>query len=122
MSHREKIDSQNLLKSYLEICNQALQENKDIFPYKSIFDAVQKKVDGKKIALSIIDDEPKMVCCLSLEKDKIKLLPLELDKSVNICHLKISYLKNVLSHPQEYITNPTKIDWRWIENIINKSD
>jgi hypothetical protein len=126
MSYHEKEDSQTLLNAYVAICNQALQENKDMFPYKSIIEAFYQTIEGKKIALSLIDDEPKVIGCLSLEKDGVKLSPLDVDENqavkINMCHLKMSYLKNVVLNPHEYIKNPAKIDWRWIENITHASE
>jgi hypothetical protein len=126
MSYHTKEDSQTLLNAYVAICNQALQENKDIFPYKSMIEAIHHTIEGKKIALSLIDDEPKVIACLSLEKDGVKLLPLDTEENqfvkINMCHLKMSYLKNVIDNPQEYIKNPAKIDWRWIENIAYTSE
>ena len=114
----QAMDAYQLLQRYLDVCNQALDANKDRFPYKQILGSAQNLSHDALIEVSIIDDRPTETFVLSLNETKIVGQPH--DNCTNCeCDAKWrinrSYLEEVINHPEDYIRNPAKIDWEWMQ-------
>lgn len=109
-----------IFERYLEICNEAIEKNKDKFPYADIWRARQKKL-GQQITLqcAVYDDRPKVIYTLQLTEDmKIKILA---KKNVSLDEawpFKFSYLKSVVKNPQKYIEHPANLDWAWLDDVF----
>lgn len=119
---KQPVDEE-LFKRYLDICNQALDANKSTFPYNCILKAAQAMLKDKTITLTLYDDRPKTSFELSLKHDHLKVTdshaPCEQTKqSERSWRVNMSYLEDVVLHPEEYIKNPAKIDWDWLRNNI----
>lgn len=117
------MDTGDLFQKYLEICNKALEENKDRFPFKQILGAVgMSDTPPQNIEVSIIDDSREDIYVIYFDKRKIIG-----ELHGNFCNCQCngrwrvvrSYLENVIKNPEEYIRNPAKIDWDWVYNTEN---
>ncbi|MCB2081765.1 MAG: hypothetical protein H6908_01745 [Hyphomicrobiales bacterium] len=106
-------DVDALFKAYLEVCNKAMDANKDRFPYKHIWEAVEKVLADKEIEIRVIDDQPKAAYTLRIGNHHIEIANGE-KHSDDGWKVSTSYLKEVVEHPEEYIRNPAKIDWEWL--------
>ena len=105
---------------YLDVCNQAIEKNKDKFPYSEIWKARWKNIGTKNtLQCAVYDDRPKVVYTLQLTEDmKIKILEKKHDVPEDIWPFKFTYLKYVANHPEEYIDHPAKLDWGWLTGIF----
>ena len=110
-------EAQELFRRYLEICNEAVQHNRDRFPYKPIWDAVETLMKDREVAVAIYDDRPKETCEVTLQDHQLKAK--QVDKPADgAWHVNMSYLERVVRNPEEYIHNPAKIDWEWLRNRL----
>lgn len=112
----------NLFSRYLEICNQAMEANKDRFPFKQILAAAQSEQSSKNIEVCIINDNPEGTYVIQLGDNKIIG---ESHESCDDCEcdgqwrVTRSYLEDVVQNPEKYIQNPAKIDWDWMYDQTN---
>ncbi|GEM_PF-917338 len=108
----------DLFKRYVDICNRAMEANKDRFPFKQILGAAQNQASpAKNIEVCIIDDRPDAAYVLHFDHDKMSGAAhdscpnCQCDKQWRITR---SYLEDVIKNPDEYIDNPAKINWDWM--------
>jgi hypothetical protein len=108
---------ERIFERYLEVCNQAIEKNKDRFPYTEIWRARWKNLGANNlIQCAIYDDRPKAIYTLQLTEDmKIKILKKTHETSDDIWPFKYSYLKHVVESPESYIENPDSLDWGWLK-------
>ena len=107
-------DFSELVERYLEVCNQAIHKNQDIFPYKQMLEA-SEAFQGAGWRFTVYDDEPKGSYRFHLKDDYIEMEPCEKEHEDGWA-LNTSYLHKVTQNPQEYINNPMKLDWDWLKN------
>lgn len=109
-----------LLKDYIAVCNRAIEANRDVFPYKEIFSALEQS-DPEPVSVSVVDDRPKREYELSVEGGSGPC-HIVCDSACNCAddgcdkHWRVakSYLLEVVNNPQPYIQNPALIDWDWM--------
>jgi len=124
MQPAEKIkDSQEyeqVFQQYLEICNRAIEQNKNKFPYTEIWGARLKTLENEmNIHAVVFDDRPKLAYILQLTKDmKIKIVEKKIIPPEDSWPFTYQYLKRVVDNPQEYIENPAKLEWGWLKEIF----
>ncbi|MCB2081680.1 MAG: hypothetical protein KDD76_03520 [Rickettsiales bacterium] len=109
----EDIDA--LFKRYLDICNQAIEKHKDETPYKQIMAATGTLMGSRPIDLAVYDDEPKAAFSLYFKDDKLKNggHPKNVKKAWRV---NLSYLKQVVEHPEKYIAHPERLDLDWLKS------
>lgn len=117
MSKCAKTDTYaSLLEQYLEICNRAMQENRDRFPYSQIWQAGEQALSGRAVELAVVDDQPKAQKCVTLHSNQIDgPEPEDMRDDPPVMRLSASYLEDVVAHPEKYIENPSLIDWDWLQ-------
>lgn len=116
------LNSDYAIKSYVSICNRALEENKNKFPFKQIMNAAQNIDDGKKVEVQIAGADAIDSYIFVLDKNHISVMPHSNCKNCQCdgqWHIEWQYLLEVLKHPDSYIKNPAKIDWSWIGASFN---
>jgi len=113
---------EQIFQKYLEICNRALEQNKTTFPYAEILGARFKAMEAEAtLHATIYDDRPKIEFVLHFTRDmKIEIMEKMPVASEGDWPFNYLYLKNVVDNPQEYIENPAKLEWGWLE-IISES-
>lgn len=112
----ESYDIDVLFEQYLAICNEAMKQNKDRFPYKHIWEAVERLKRGEDIDLTIYDDEPKSHYRVQIKDNHIDVIDVDHEDKHQGWKLTSSYLRKVVEHPQEYIDHPAKLDWDWLKD------
>ena len=67
---------ERVFERYLEICNRAIEKNKEKFPYSEIWKARWKDMKpGDTLQCAVYDDRPKVLYTLQLTEDmKIKIV------------------------------------------------
>lgn len=118
MTHAEEYEQ--VFQQYLEICNQAIEQNKNKFPYTEIWGERMKLVeDEMKIEAIVYDDRPKIAYMLRLTKDmKIEIVEKKPTPPQEAWPFTYQYLKRVVDNPQEYIENPARLEWGWLETAF----
>jgi len=111
---------EEVFQKYLDICNQAIEYNKNKFPYTEIWGAHFNALKTEAILEAVVyDDRPKLSCKLRLTKDmRIEIIekkPIELQDE---WPFNYRYLKRVVDNPKEYIENPAKLEWGWLREIF----
>jgi hypothetical protein len=110
---------ERVFETYLGVCNQAIEKNKDKFPYMEIWRARWKSLEqGDLFQCAVYDERPKIIYTLRLIEDmKIKIIEKTHIVSKDVWPLTFSYLKHVTDHPQDYIDHPANLDWGWLMSI-----
>lgn len=111
---------ERIFERYLDICNQAIEKNKDKFPYMEIWKARWKNLgpDGT-LRCAVYDDRPKIVYTLQLTKDmKIKIIEKTPAAPEDVWPFTYTYLKHVVDNPQDYIEHPATLDWGWLTEVF----
>ncbi len=118
VAHVEEYE--RLFERYLEICNQAIERNKDKFPYMEIWKARWKNLSHEgTLQCAVFDDRPKIVYTLQLTQDmKIKIIGKQNVTPGDAWPFKYSYLKHVVENPNEYIEHPASLDWGWLADVF----
>lgn len=118
------MNQEDLFKKYIDICNMALDKNKDRFPFNHILHGLKNENDAQSIRVKIMNDREEPQFYLQLSEGKINY---DLTSCQNMCgscnndcpsknsvwQVKESYLQDVTENPEEYIQNPAKLDWEW---------
>ncbi len=111
---------EQVFQQYLEICNQAIEKNRDKFPYTEIWGARFKELKDETTLHAIVyDDRPKVAFMLRLTPDmKIEIVEKKPVPTADEWPFTYQYLKRVVDNPQEYIANPAKLEWGWLKTIF----
>jgi hypothetical protein len=108
-----------VFQQYLEICNRAIEQNRNKFPYTEIWGARFKTLETEATLRAVVyDDRPKAAFMLRLTKDmKIEIME---KKPVpdEEWPFTYQYLKRVVDNPKKYIDNPAKLEWGWLKNVF----
>jgi len=107
---------ERIFERYLDVCNQAIEKNKNKFPYTEIWGARWKNLGASNILqCAIYDDRPKIVYTLQLTDDmKIKIIEKTRVAPGDAWPLQYRYLQHVVDNPQDYIDHPANLDWGWL--------
>ncbi len=117
---KEAHDYEQVFQQYLEICNRAIEQNKNKFPYTEIWGARLKQLaEEVKVHAIVFDDRPKVSYMLRLTKEmKIEIMEKQLVPPEDAWPFTYQYLKRVVENPAEYIANPAKLEWGWLKTIL----
>jgi len=111
---------ERIFERYLEVCNQAIERNKEKFPYMEIWKARLESLGANNILeCAVYDDRPKVIYKLQLTEDmKIKIIEKTHVPLDGAWPFKYSYLKHVVENPQDYIDHPANLDWGWLTTVL----
>ncbi len=111
---------ERIFERYLDVCNKAIEKNKDKFPYMEIWKARWKNLGSNNILqCAVYDDRPKVIYTLQLTEDmKIKIIKKKDVTPEDVWPFKLSYLKHVVDNPDEYIAHPANLDWGWLTGVF----
>lgn len=116
-------DHTKLFEIYLDICNQALEANKERFPFKQILGAARRSEKHKNIEVCILGDRNPISYVIKITDKKITAKPHPFRKDC-ACerrwHVTRSYLEDVIKNAHQYIENPAKINWEWLQSTPDK--
>lgn len=118
--NKDAAEYERVFRHYVEVCNRAIEANKDKFPYTEIWGARLKSLqDEVKIHAVVFDDRPKLAYMLRLTKEmKIEIAEKKELPPEDAWPFTYQYLKRVVEHPQEYIANPARLQWGWLQNVF----
>ena len=110
---------EQVFQQYLEICNRAIEQNRNKFPYTEIWGARFKKLETEAMLHAVVyDDRPKAAFMLRLTKDmKIEIVEKKPVPDED-WPFTYQYLKRVVDNPNDYIDNPAKLEWGWLKAVF----
>ena len=108
-----------LFQQYLEICNKAIETHKESFPYKHIWEAAEQLQRRDGMHLTVYDDEPKYDYRLKIQDKHLEVVQESPEHETDGWRVNTSYLKRVVENPDEYIRQPSKLDWHWLKNRVD---
>jgi len=106
-------DVDQLFMQYLEVCNRAMREHGSRFPYNHIWKSAEEALSGDAAHLTVYDDLPQRHYAVRLLNKAVHLAPCSATIR-KYSHLKTSYLQHVISHAEDYIAQPTLLNWEWL--------
>jgi hypothetical protein len=117
---KDAAEYERVFQQYLEICNRAIEQNKNKFPYTEIWGTRLKALkDEMEIEAIVYDDRPKAAFMLRLTKDmKIEIVKKKTLPPEDAWPFTYQYLKRVVDNPQDYIENPAKLEWGWLKTVF----
>jgi len=119
MTSNAQNEYEQLFSAYLKVCNHALENNKDVFPYKEICGATEKLLGDTAVKMAVYDDRPKTCYRVQMDDNKMQASESENpDDAKDAWRLNYSYLKQVVDNPEEYVKHPAKLDWDWLRNRL----
>lgn len=113
-------DYEQVFQQYLEVCNRAIEQNKNKFPYTEIWGERLKSLKEEAVVHAVIfDDRAKLAVKLRLTPDmKIEIAEKKPIPPEDAWPFTYQYLKRVVENPKEYIDNPAKLEWGWLKTIL----
>ena len=111
---------ENVFRQYLNVCNQAIERNKDKFPYTEIWNARLKGPEKSALIHAVVfDDRPKLAYLLRLTPEmKIEITEKKELQTDEAWPFSYQYMKRVINHPEKYITNPARLQWGWLQYLL----
>lgn len=110
-------ENYQLLKNYVGVCNDALKENAQRFPFSRIFDVAQRSEKEKPVEVVVRSSKGEERYVFRIEAGGIVVQAHEecaKCECVRTWNPQTPYLENVTRSPQDYIQNPAKLDWEWM--------
>lgn len=107
---------ERIFERYLDVCNQAIEANKNKFPYMEIWKARWQDLESNHVLeCAVYDDRPKIFYKLQLtENMKIKIIEKSHVAPADAWPFKYSYMKHVVENPQGFIDHPANLDLGWL--------
>ncbi len=126
MSGKDILGASDLFFFYVDVCNKAITSNAQRFPFREILGAVQKNSEHKKIRIALQDTAGTEMAghfLLSMQDGELKARECDMPErdEDGTWSLNLDYLKHVQKHPEEYISNPAKINWDWMFDTFSKA-
>ncbi len=107
----------NLVSDYTDVCNKALSQNSDRFPYEQILGAAKKLAHGQVVEVNVMDWGYAESYIFTLSEQGIVSQPHDACgacECVRSWDVSKDYLERVSEMPNDYIENPAKINWDWL--------
>ena len=106
-----------LFHQYLAVCNKAIKKHENEFPYQQMLSWGETLLGGRPIDLAVYDDEPKAAFSLYFNNHELKNDgdPVDARKA---WRMNLSYLRNVVNHPDDYIEHPERLDLDWLKSRL----
>jgi hypothetical protein len=117
---KDAIEYEQVFQQYLEVCNLAIEQNKNKFPYTEIWGTRLKELKEEvKIHAVVFDDRPKLAYMLRLTPDmKIEIAEKKELPPEDAWPFTYQYMKRVIDHPKDYIANPARLEWGWLQTVF----
>ena len=117
---KDAAEYERVFHQYLEICNRAIELNKNKFPYTEIWGARLKELkEEMNVHAVVFDDRPKLAYKLRLTRDmKIEIAEKNELPPEDAWPFTYQYLKRVVDNPKKYLENPARLEWGWLKPVL----
>lgn len=106
---------------YINTCNIALARHKETIPYKQILELGEKIIGGKNIGVEVYGEDPDRpvdLYTIRLNNGNFDVVAFDKQNAAMEWKVKESYLAKVVSHSDEYIAHPERLEWDWLKSRI----
>lgn len=109
-----------LVMRYLAVCNRALAESHDKFPYRHIWEAAAR-APRPQVRLHISGERESgdyLLMFNGREHFYVMATPYVdgmTDGNDVVWNLPSDYLQQVVASPEEYVTHPARLNWDWLQ-------
>ncbi len=111
----------SLFLRYLNICNLALREHREQFPYKQIVELGERALGGRNIGVGIYEEDPETIieyCTVRFSDGTFDVVE-HGEKNVELeWTVKRTYMEHVANHSDQYIDAPEKLEWDWLKSRL----
>ncbi len=107
----------NLIRHYVDICNEALTLNAGRFPFKQILGAAKTSGYNKPTEVHVFHDFNCEKYIFRLNENGIQVEPCNAcdnRNGIRTWNVHKEYLDDVTREPATYIQNPAKLNWEWL--------
>jgi len=110
----------DLIQDYVGVCNQAIEENANRFPFQQILGAAREMNTAQEIEVNILDWGHKETYVFVMGR---KGLSVKSHDECGACSCVRSwsvskdYLEQVAEESNSYIKNPAKMNWDWMYDV-----
>ena len=113
-------DASNLLKTYLNIANDALSKQQEDPVLQGVVALLQRSFALDTLCVTVVDDQDEALGSFSTRFADGRFTPVESgarhpDKEFRV---KASYLQAVVDNADDYMAHPTKLDWDWLSGQV----
>ena len=108
-------NNEHLVQQYLDVCNRALEANREGFPWKQIIALGESKWSGNNIGLGINEPGRETPDTYTIKFANGRFIyggPGKIDTEYT-WEADKNFMEQVVANPQEYIDKPMKINWDW---------
>ena len=119
----DELSTENLVKQYLNICNDILLKQRDTTPYKEIISLIKQALDQyETIILRIINDEDKTLGIYTTQfiADQFKPIGVPNSESPTTFVISQNYLKEVIDNADYYAEHPLALNWDWLKIYLTQ--
>ena len=117
----EEMSDRALVKRFLDVCNCAIEENANKFPFKQMLALSNCFLGGRPITVGIYKDDPSKTYdhyTYRFENSRFSLM--EHGKVHDAFEWRTcrGYLEKVVKNPREYIENPNQLKFDWLKGRL----
>ena len=118
----ERLKALTLAKHYINICNTALAQHREQFPYKQIITLLDRLYSGETLTFRIEDEDGREEAIVTTGFIDGQFTPIREGEHNPDAHfiLHRSYLEEVLEHAEEYTRHPAKLDLSWLHDTLKR--
>ncbi|MCA9581666.1 MAG: hypothetical protein KC416_07705, partial [Myxococcales bacterium] len=123
MATRHPQTPDTLFNEYIGVVNRAIDTHQNQFPFQQMLKVGEKLTKDRKFGAAVYKDSPEHphdYFTISFDGHKLNA---ERGKDAPALEWKVKqeYLENVVSHPDEYVKNPLKLDLNWVKSRLQQS-
>jgi hypothetical protein len=117
----QHLETRALVKHYINICNTALTQRGDEFPYKQVITLMDQFFSGETLTIKVEGAEGQSTEYFTTRFIHGEFTPIQTgvhDPDAQLS-LQRSYLEEVMEHADDYIRRPERLDWSWITQQLS---
>lgn len=117
----QQLNTSALVKHYINICNTALVQRRDEFPYKQLIALMEQFFSGQTLTIRVEREEAQPNEYFTTGFVHGEFTPIREGVHGPDAQLSLNrhYLQEVVEHADEYIRRPERLDWSWLTRQIN---
>ena len=115
--------TENLVKQYLNICNNVLIKQRHTVPFKEIIGLIDRIIDNEEtITLKVVDDQGDTVglYTTTFMIDEFKPIEARIHNQDTQFVVSRRYLEKVVDNADDYMAHPLKLDWDWLKIYLTR--
>lgn len=110
-----------LFMQYIDVCEKAIDLNKEKFPFTQIWNAISHIASLERIPARMLGGVSAGDFSLGFHQHKITVTPDDHDgRAVDyIWVVDEGYIAQVIGDPAPYLHNPAKLNWEWLDHYLS---